>query len=118
MVWIGAALALLFIQPSYYRLKSKGYSASPYIPLTVAVCGISLVGALLYPQVIFAACIASICLFFITRALPTKAGAPGEAYLKITFECSYCHESVTFPREREGNAVLCPKCGELIRVPK
>ena len=117
MVVLGAILALLFIQPSYYRLKSKGYPASPYIPVTVVACGLSWLGAQFYPQLIILAFVSSICLFFIARSLPTKPGAPGDAFFKITFECSYCHQSVTFPREREGNAVLCPKCGELIRVP-
>ncbi len=49
--------------------------------------------------------------------LPEKKGAPGKKYLNITFDCLECKEEVTFHRSKEGQAELCPKCGEIITVP-
>lgn len=119
-IWIVASvLGLFFVQPAYYRLKSKGHASGPFISITMAICGFSIIlAATVYPKLFIGALLAPPALWFIAHALPPKPGAPGDAYYQITFPCPKCQQSITFPREREGCAVLCPQCKELIRVPE
>ncbi len=117
MFLIAAVLGTLLVQPSYYRLKSKGYSARFFITPTVLVGMIGVCLGFLYPLATLVALAAAIVLFAVTVLLKPKEGAPGPAYLQITFDCPKCHQSISFPREREGQAALCPKCDDLIRIP-
>lgn len=112
-------LAVLFLIPIYYLAKSKGYNA---LPVCVISGGIGILGPMVlavitgevYP---FADCTVALGALIVVWLLPARKGAPGKAYLKITFTCPECKTSVTFPRHEEGLAVLCPSCGEIITVP-
>ena len=105
------AIAWLFGVPAYYLAKSKGRSGPIYGTVTVLLgWTISWFGA--FGFILPAACLGILYL------LPEKPGAPGKAYLKITFACPECGKTISFPRHREGVAELCPECNELIRVPE
>jgi ribosomal protein L37AE/L43A len=113
-------LVVLVLLPIYYLAKSKGYNAVP-------VCIISGIVGYLTPYALrligespaFPIIDMTIPLvaLLVVWLLPDKKGAPGKAYLKITFQCPECHQSITFRREREGCSELCPKCGEIVTVP-
>jgi predicted RNA-binding Zn-ribbon protein involved in translation (DUF1610 family) len=115
------AIAVLFLVPIYYIAKSKGYNATwvcvvsaalgAAVPLAFQVLG----RPLLFPVLDFTP---SLLVLIVVWLIPPREGAPGKAYLKISFLCPECGESIVFPREREGTADLCPKCGELIRIPE
>lgn len=53
---------------------------------------------------------------FLQRLLPTRRENPIDP--EIRFVCPECGHSVTFDRDREGLAELCPKCSEVITVRK
>lgn len=114
------ALAVVFLVPAYYLAKSKGYNvaiiliASAILSIGVPL-GISIINnenPMPWIDITFPFLALGIVWF-----LPKRAGAPGKAYLNITFECPECKEEVTFPRSKEGSPQLCPKCGEIITVP-
>ena len=113
-------LTVLFLIPIYYLAKSKGYNALPVCIVCGAVGFITplalhvFLGEDLFP---FADCTAALGALVVVWLLPAKKGAPGKAYLKITFNCPECKTSVTFKRHEEGTAQLCPACGEIITVP-
>lgn len=111
-------ISILFIVPVYYLAKSKGYSGAVFgitaaalafvcwFPLPVAIPALGILELILPATVLL-----------IVALLPKRQGAPGKEYLKITMQCPECLETIEFDREREGMAELCPKCGEIIRVP-
>ena len=113
-------ITILFLIPGYYLAKSKGYNAAKV--LTIA--GIF---SLWYPAV--SRCIEGLDPFpiidisfplialLVIWLLPAKKGAPGKAYLNISFVCPECNQEVKFERRFEGQAVLCKKCDEIITVP-
>lgn len=105
------AIAWLFGVPAYYLAKSKGRSGPIYGTITVLLgWPINWFGA--FGFILPAAFLGVLYL------IPEKPGAPGKAYLTITFVCPECGKTISFPRHREGVAELCPECGELIRVPE
>jgi predicted RNA-binding Zn-ribbon protein involved in translation (DUF1610 family) len=113
-------LAVLFLIPIYYLAKSKGYNA-------LGVCIASGLFGLVSPFVLhfatgmpvlpFSDCTLALAALFVVWLLPARKGAPGKAYLKITFNCPECGASVTFERQEEGAVALCPACGEIVTVP-
>lgn len=113
------ALAVVFLLPAYYLAKSKGYNV-----LLVLVCGTVLGIGITWIVYTFSDAffgglefiIAALTLLVIWL-LPQKEGAPGKRYLKITFDCPECRETVSFARRYEGRAELCPQCGEILTVP-
>ena len=113
-------MIVICLLPIYYLAKSKGYDAA-------LVCVISgLIGWLTpyamhylweYPQLPIVDITIPLVVLGVVWLLPERKGAPGKAYLKITFTCPECHQIIAFGREREGCAELCPKCGEIVTVP-
>lgn len=114
------AIAVIFLVPAYYLAKSKGYN----VVIILVASGILSMGFPLILNILDISDtvpLADITFPFLSLGivwlLPKKAGAPGKAYLKITFQCPECREEVTFDRSEEGKAELCPKCGEIVTVP-
>ena len=121
-------LAFVFLVPAYYLLKAKGYRPAvflwPAIMVAFAVVGITslqradVIVPSRYDILISAAFyLPSIFVLVLSAVLPKRSGAPGMSYLRITSSCPYCKQTITFRREREGLADLCPKCGEIVSVP-
>ena len=109
------ALTILFIAPAFYRLRAKGYPAVPFIIVTIMLSiSAPFVGV---PMAVAITPLAPIALFILSLLLPKRDSAPGKEYLHIIFNCPECGESITFPRDQEGRAVLCAKCEKLITVP-
>ncbi|MCK5529486.1 MAG: hypothetical protein KAI74_07360, partial [Kiritimatiellae bacterium] len=109
------ALTILFIAPAFYRLRAKGYPAVPFIVVTIMF---SISAPFINAPITLAILpLAPIALLVLSLLLPKREGAPGKKYLRITFNCPECDESITFPRDQEGRAVLCTKCNKLITVP-
>lgn len=113
-------LTVVVLLPIYYLAKSKGYNVAVML-IASAVLGVGLPIVMqiyndedLLPVIDITFPFLAL---FIVWLLPPKEGAPGEKYLKITFTCPECNEEVTFGRSHEGNAELCPKCGEIIKIP-
>lgn len=111
-------IVVLFLVPIYYIAKSKGRSGASYSVAAGVLALLALDAPMMWDeprlgslQLAFPAAV-----LLLVALLPVRPGAPGKAYLKIEFACPECGQTVTFPREREGAAELCPKCGELIRV--
>lgn len=117
-MWV-IAICVLFLIPAYYLARSKGYNLTPvlitsgsiglFVPLIILTfpnLNLQLPGLILTATPLFIAWI-----------LPVKENAPGKRYLSIRFDCPECAEMVKFSRAKEGTAVLCPKCGEIITVP-
>jgi transcription elongation factor Elf1 len=113
------AVAVLFLIPAYYLGKSKGYNVTVLLVASVLFSlGIPLL--VRFFEIIY---LPPLCGYYfpalslgIVWLLPKRKGAPGKKYLKIVFNCPECNEAVTFARSKEGNAELCPKCGEIITV--
>jgi hypothetical protein len=113
------ALCVVFLLPAYHLAKSKGYNILPLL-IALTFLGVAIPIAIhivfdrLYPVMEIAFPALSLVVAWL---LPTKEGAPGKKYLKITFDCPECKEEVVFPRSKEGSPELCPKCNEIITVP-
>jgi len=113
-------ITVLFLIPIYYIARSKGYNA-------LLVCIISgLIGCFTpfflhyvrgQPLLPFADASIPFALLVVVWLLPKRKGAPGKAYLNIKFVCPECQKQVSFKRHKEGKAVLCTSCGEIITVP-
>lgn len=113
-------LVVLVLLPIYYLAKSKGYN----VVLVCIIPGIigcltpyalhTMGGKLPFPFIYLTLPLIALLAVWL---LPAKKGAPGKAYFKITFQCPECHQCITFKRDREGCAELCPKCGEIVTVP-
>ena len=115
------AIAVIFLVPAYYLAKSKGYNVA-FILIVSAVLSMGvplMIYAINYPDGF--SCGADITFPLLSLAivwlLPPREGAPGKKYLKIIFDCPECKGEVNFPRSKEGQVELCPKCGEIITVP-
>lgn len=114
-------VSVLCLVPSYYMAKSKGYDATWACVIAGAI-GFLAPFILHYiteqPRLPFADITPALIVLYAVWLLPAKKDAPGHKYLKITFSCPECRETITFPRSREGTAELCPKCGEIVNVPE
>jgi len=106
--------------PSYYLAKSKGYNVVRVLIIAAIVSAIPMVVRLINDDLVFPILDITfpLLVLFVIWLLPEREGAPGKKYLKITFDCPDCKEEVIFPRCKEGKAELCPKCGEIITVPR
>ncbi len=113
------ALAVLFLLPTYYLAKSKGYNALIVLVFgTVLSFGVPWIIYLIYDRLFIGLEIVfPVMALFVVWLLPRKDGAPGRSYLKITFPCPECHETVSFARRYEGTAKICPMCSEIITIP-
>lgn len=115
------AIAVLFLIPTYYLAKSKGYNVALILVASAIISmGVPIIINILNNEDLMSSGIeiAFPLLALVTVwLLPEKNGAPGKKYLKITFECPECKNEITFPRSAEGLAELCPKCEEIITVP-
>ncbi len=100
----------MFGIPAYYLAKSKGRSGK-FHGIFAVILGIPLGPLFLLSFILPAA------FLLILYLLPAKAGAPGKAYLHITFPCPECGQTITFPRRKEGDADICPLCNELVHIP-
>jgi len=115
------AIIVVILLPLYYLAKSKGYNAFPICAFSGIAGWLTPYAALLFwdvppfPLILYPT--VPLCVLLAIWILPAKRGAPGKAYLRITFECPECHQQITFHREREGCAELCPMCGEVVTVP-
>ena len=117
-------IALVFLIPIWRITSSKGYNGKAFvfaagIPASIAqIIGITLeiesdtmellipVGTLGIPLLTLG----------LAAILPTRPGAPGKAWMKITFPCPDCGETISFNRELEGLTRQCPKCDEIVTV--
>ena len=118
MMFLGIALAVIFVSPAFYRLKAKGYGTRGAVLVTVGLTVLLFaVGGSYNANGWVAGLLLPAALFVLSLLLPVRPGAPGTAYLKISFPCPECGETVDFDRDAERRAVLCPACHELIRVP-
>lgn len=112
-------ISILFLVPIYYTSISKGYNGKLLSLIAGVPSIIAMVVSSAYPhrflEIIHLAIPA--CMLGIVWVLRPKPGAPGKAYLKITFECPECGETLSFPRHRAGAGELCPECGDVIHVP-
>ena len=114
-------IIVVILVPLYYLAKSKGYNAV-HICVVSGIAGwLTPYAALLFwdvpPLPLLFYLTVPLCALIVVWLLPAKKGAPGKAYLNITFECPECHQQIMFHREKEGAAELCPKCGEVVTVP-
>jgi|GEM_PF-2267618 len=92
-------------------IRSRGHK--PGWPFAVLVAAATL-GTLL----LAAAGFVIIGLAFVFYAIKSKAeGALGAAFYHIPFTCPECQASVKAARHKEGTAILCPACEEIITVP-
>lgn len=126
MAWM--IVGILFLVPIYDAARSKGRNPTGYVGAAAVLAfaawacalfadlGLSPEGPLPALGGAFMLALPAAVLFIVLLLKPLK-GAPGEAYLKITFPCPRCGAINTFDREREGFADLCPQCGELVTVP-
>lgn len=117
-------IALVFLIPIWRIASSKGYSGKAFvlaagIPAFIAQS----IGVILEPSssnIRFLIPAGTIGIPLLTLGLaailPTKAGAPGKAWRKITFPCPDCGETLSFNRELEGLVRECPKCDEIVTV--
>ncbi len=117
-------LALIFLIPIWRIARSKGYSGRLFvfaagIPASIAVA----IDVVLRPHsdaMALLITLAEIGIPLLTlglvAVLPTRAGAPGKAWLKITFPCPDCGTSISFNRELEGLVRQCPNCDEIVTV--
>lgn len=113
-------LIVLFLIPTYYIARSKGYNA-------LLVCVVSGLVAMFMPYILsflkgrpilpIMDVTVPLLVLAIVWLLPKRRGAPGKEYLTIRFTCPECGDDVSFKRHEEGRAVLCPACGEIITVP-
>jgi hypothetical protein len=108
------ALGMLFFVPMHYIAKSKGYKPARFTVPAIILCAACIV----IPGLGLGILVIPLTFLGLVSLLKTRAGAPGEAWLKITFTCPACKETIVFDREREGLADLCPKCGEIVTVPE
>ena len=118
MTWM--AISVIFLVPSYYRANSKGYNGKFWAVAAGVACALIHASALYLAEYWippFFALIPPAFLLLVMFCLPEKAGAPGKEYLTITFTCPECGCPVSYPRHREGVAVLCKHCEEVISVP-
>ncbi len=115
------ALVVLILLPICYIAKSKGYNVT-------AACVVSGLVAWLGPIIVHffrssepmlpvVDITVPLLVLVVVWFLPARKDAPGKAYLKISFKCSECNQTITFGRELEGCPELCPKCGEIVTVP-
>lgn len=113
------ALCVLFFLPAYYIGKSKGYGLLPQVIVYggIGIAGTFALAILVDDTGLLAQFAFPASILLIAWLLPTRKGAPGKKYLKITFICPECGEEVAFPRHKEGLAELCPKCREIVTVP-
>lgn len=118
MYWM--FVGAFFLVPIYYRAKAKGFNGVVWAVAALCLGVGSLLASIVIPWPIlsvlgFGFPAAVLLGMFI---LPARPGAPGSAYLKITFQCPECDQTIWFPRHAEGTAELCPECGEIVTVPK
>jgi hypothetical protein len=117
-------IAFLLLVPTWRIATSKGYSGRTFvlssgIPAflaTVIVLGLapqSRPMRFLLPAVELGI---PLLVLGLAAILPTRPGAPGKAWRKITFPCPDCGASLTFKRELEGLSRRCPKCHEIVKV--
>ena len=110
-------IAVLFLVPLYYISKSKGLNAAKLTTVATLLSIACTVASFFFPYVGFGQIIFPAIFLFSVWLIPRKGGAPGKQYLKIIFDCPECKAEVKFPRSKENTADLCPKCGEVIRIP-
>jgi len=112
-------IGVLFVVPIYYIARSKGYNGGLWgtVAAVLALSGMWAGAWVPVPGIGILEILLPAATLGLIWIMAPKPGAPGKAYLKITFPCSECGKSVTFKREQEGRAQLCPECGELISVP-
>jgi len=116
-----AGFSVLFLIPIYYLAKSKGYNGMGWCIATLLLgLGSSYLLWHIFALLIFvfSTYALAVLVLFVLWMLPARKGAPGKAYLKITFTCPECKNSVTFGREEEGQVTICPVCKEIITVPE
>jgi len=112
-------VVVLFLIPTYYIAKSKGYNGTvlALVPGVIStVLGFAIFSLESQWLVLCVYAIPAIFLGIVWLLVP-RAAAPGREYLRITFKCPQCDSVIKFGREREGRAELCPQCGALINVP-
>jgi len=112
-------VVILFLVPTYYIAKSKGYNGAVFalVPGVISlILGFSIFTVESQWLILGFYAVPAIFLGIVWLLLP-RATAPGREYLRITFNCPECNGDIRFGREREGKAELCPQCGALIEVP-
>lgn len=111
-------IAVLFLAPLYYLSKSKGFNAVKLVTIATLLSVACTLASFFVPYIGYGQLFFPAIFLLVAWTIPPKEGAPGKAYFKITFNCPECKKEVTFKREKEGSAELCPECGEIISVPK
>jgi endogenous inhibitor of DNA gyrase (YacG/DUF329 family) len=117
-------IALVFLIPIWRIARSKGYNGRAFVLVAGTPAAIATaISVLLEPQsdaMAMLLMVATIGIPLLTlglaAVLPTRPGAPGKAWLKITFPCPDCGHSLSFGRELEGLNRQCPKCDEIVTV--
>jgi len=117
MMFLAIAAAVLFLVPAYNRLRAKGYAPGLFLWPTIMLVALGFGLGTVHPAGQFLCLVISAGLYVLAVALPERQGAPGNRYLRITFPCPECGRQISFGRDYEGRAELCPLCGELITVP-
>lgn len=111
-------VAVLFLAPLYYLSKSKGFNAVKLVTVATLLSVACTVASFFVPYVGFGQLIFPAIFLITAWIIPSKEGAPGKTYFRITFNCPECKKEVSFKREKEGSAEFCPGCGEIITVPE
>lgn len=125
MLLLALIVAVLLLEPSYYRFRSKGRPAERILMVVVLLtgglfCGAAFTGLFaqdLYPFFLYGAFGVPAVTWIASRFVVPRPGAPGDPYLKIDMHCPHCDAPVSFARRRQGDAALCPSCSGLVDVP-
>ncbi|MEM7396012.1 MAG: hypothetical protein AAF492_27070, partial [Verrucomicrobiota bacterium] len=115
------AVAIIFLIPTYYMAKSKGYPAAMICVISGVLTFGFTHGQILTNMIPFHPYLHIIIpglILFAVWIMPPRKNAPGEKYLKIEFTCTECNQNLSFHRSQEGRAVQCPQCDEIITVPE
>ena len=117
-------IALVFLVPIWRIATSKGYNGRAFVLIAGIPAAIAqAIDVMIRPEsptagYLISAGVLGIPLLTLGLAavLPTRAGAPGKAWRKVTFPCPDCGRVISFNRELEGLARECPHCDEIVTV--
>ena len=117
-------LAALILVPIWRLATAKGYNGKAFVLATGIPAFIAnTIGLVLAPRSDIAHLIISwavlgipVLTLVLAAALPTRPGAPGSAWLTISFPCPGCGKPLSFNRELEGLKRRCPHCDERFTI--
>jgi hypothetical protein len=92
------ALMVLCLVPIYYIAKSKGYNAMVACVISGVIAFLPSLSHALFSWFPVLPCVdltVPLIVLVVVWLLPARKGAPGKAYLKITFQCPECKHNVS-----------------------